>query len=72
MLREQAQIVIDKFNNSPLTAKGKKVLYLKSEIEGKVIASVVKKAYIMGDNEPVCELDGIGIAQLNKIEPYYG
>lgn len=70
MNREQAKLIVNKFNRSNLSKKGKAVLYLKSELEGKVKAIVSKEAYIMGDNIPVCELEGIGIAQLDKIEPY--
>jgi hypothetical protein len=55
--REQAKLIVNKFNRSNLSKKGK--------------AIVSKEAYIMGDNIPVCELEGIGIAQLDKIEPYW-
>jgi len=56
--REQAKLIVNKFNRSNLSKKGKAVLYLKSEFEGKVKAIVSKEAYIMGDNIPVCELEG--------------
>jgi hypothetical protein len=69
--REQANLIVNKFNRSNLSKKGKAVLYLKSELEGKVKALVSKEAYILDDNIPVCELKGIGIAQLDKIEPYW-
>jgi hypothetical protein len=69
MNREQAQLVVEKFNRSELTAVGKSVFYLKSQIEGKVKTSIQKAAYIQGDNKPVCELSGMGIALLDKIEP---
>jgi hypothetical protein len=45
------------------------VFYLKSQIEGKVKTSIQKAAHIQDDNTPVCELSGIGIALLDKIEP---
>jgi hypothetical protein len=69
MSREQAQLAVDKFNESSLTTVGKLVFYLKSDTEGKVKTSIEKAAYIQGDETPVCELNGIGTALLNKIEP---
>jgi hypothetical protein len=68
--REIAQRRVDKFNHS-LPPKSK-VTYFKSDIEGRQITTVVKPAYIQGDDTPMVELNGIGTALLDKVEPYFG
>lgn len=68
--REIAQRRVDKFNHC-LPPKSK-VTYLKSDIEGRQITTVVKPAYIQGDDTPMVELHGIGTALLDKVEPYFG
>ncbi|MEM0550473.1 MULTISPECIES: hypothetical protein [Aeromonas] len=65
--RQLAELAVQKFNRT--NAVGTKVTYLKSEIEGKQITAVVKPAYIQGDSSPMVVLEGIGIAQLDKVEP---
>lgn len=67
-LRYMAQQNVRSFNRMyPVKSK---VTYLKSEIEGRLITSVEKPAYILGDDVAVVDLAGIGVALLEKVEPY--
>ncbi|KNH42982.1 hypothetical protein [Pseudomonas lini] len=68
--REIAQRRVASFNHG--TAPGSRVHYLKSELEGRQITTIVSPAYILGDDAPVVELDGIGTALLDKVEPFLG
>ncbi len=68
--RQKAQHRVDKFNRSYRV--GTTVTYLKSEIEGREITTVEAPAYIQGDDTPMVSLSGVGVALIDKVEPYFG
>ena len=68
--RQKAQYLVDAFNRSYQV--GTMVTYLKSEIEGRQLTTVEAAAYIQGDDTPMVELNGIGTALIDKVEPYVG
>lgn len=68
--REIAQHRVEKFNRSQ--PPGSQVTYLKSDVEGRQITTVEKPAYIQGDDTPMVYLSGIGVASIDKVEPYFG
>lgn len=69
MTREQAQSEVDSFNRT--YSVGDTVRYVKSEIEGLVPLTIIKEAYVFGDNLPAVDLDGIGLVLLAKVEPCF-
>ena len=68
--RKKAQYLVDAFNRSYRV--GTSVTYLKSEIEGRQITTVEAPAYIQGDDTPMVCLSGVGVALIDKVEPYFG
>jgi len=64
--RNAAQLIVDNFNR--IAPVGTQVTYLKSQIEGRQITSVVKPAYIQGDATPIVVLHGIGNVLISKVE----
>ncbi|CAH1582341.1 hypothetical protein F0267_00225 [Vibrio coralliilyticus] len=67
--RKQALQEVDGFNCSYNV--GETVLYVKSEVEGAVPLTIIKPAYVLGDNLPVVELESIGLALISKVQPYF-
>lgn len=61
------RLYVEKWNDS--VPVGTAVLYLKSDLEGKVPTRTASLARLLGgDDYPVVELEGIGTALLDKIE----
>ncbi|WP_341744687.1 hypothetical protein [Azonexus hydrophilus] len=67
--RAAAQFRVEKWNSS--TAVGTEVFYEKSQVEGKCRLKTVSNAYVLGDDQPVVDLVGVGMVLLDKIEPAF-
>lgn len=61
-----ARFRIVKWNES--ASVGAEVFYEKSQIEGKCRVRTVSQAYLLGDDQPVVDVSGIGMVLLDKIE----
>ncbi len=61
-----ARFRIVKWNES--VSVGAEVFYEKSQIEGKCRVRTVSQAYLLGDDQPVVDVSGIGMVLLDKIE----
>lgn len=59
------QLVVERWNSN--TKIGDSVTYVKSIIEGRIVDKVAGEAFVLGD-EPVVELERVGVALLSKIE----
>ena len=67
--RALAQLQVAKWNAG--TPVGAEVYYEKSPIEGKCRLSTVGQAYVLGDDQAVVDLQGIGAVLLEKTEPVF-
>lgn len=66
---ELASRRVESWNRS--VSVGAEVTYMKSELEGKLVLKTVGPAYLFG-GEPAVDLEHIGVALLNKVEPFSG
>lgn len=67
--RAAAQFRVAKWNAS--VPVGTEVFYVKSQAEGKCRLKTVGAAFVMGEDQPVVDLVGIGPVALDKTEPTF-